>query len=823
MDRSQPHPQPNLNVNSILASLPDISYSKGQHAKIGITREGKIVTRDDFTSQSTLTAVTGYVTSWLFNKPGNETFETCQQRLQQYLKDQVQQKKLHQRKVEEKDDLDTSKPPTISSTFKTAELILAAETIPFEEGAAIYANPEDNVPVPDAPGLRIGDLKLLRDFIKAKPGNQRSGAVSSDHQADKMVISLYQLNEDATVALYQYISTRDMNDASSNRKAVDQLEPLLALYYAQSASLQQAAPTIQPTTATTDYTIIPAAPFTQQPGQTAGSYMQALIDHAKHQQTAGNEQEAFKTFQFVVELCKREDNPDRYDTAVRSMVDIKIAQNSPVTEDMYPLNNLREYLLILQGNGDILAGEMINKISELSLQHRDTSVQHPQRMKRKPPTPQIQPRKSKKNNAKTIPVAPIRSNAQQYTYEVHRKEKEGDKTYQRTADATQKKLSELYGGRIGNSDKILYDEVVKNQDISEQDLDNLEYRVENDHQVIQRKILAANQVAAQQGREQNPEEEKYIQFAPQTTLGAQAFTVINNPASETSDILPQAGIAAARGDRYTMEDAHTVSQFSFKAGNTSIPVTIVGIFDGHGGSTIANNCAQKIVAKLKSRLEAYNDGDLTQGGIWNALKLTPVDLDRDSMNALNQGTTACVALMIQGHLWVMNVGDSRAVLALNNGESIQLSEDAHFRIKYDYNTGATTFEGSIGYLSSVDKRGGVVTDRRVYAKGSEGSLNVFRSIGDHAQRGAVSARSKVTCLPVTEEMQGAHLMVGCDGIFDKATSAQVAQLIHYLKTTNPNISSQEIAEEIVSHAYHAGSSDNLSAIVVPVSSMNGES
>ena len=809
MERSQPHP--NLNVNSILKSLPTISASKGQHAEIGITHEGKIVTRDDFKPQSTQsrwTAVTGYVTSWFSKKPENETFETCQQRLQKYLQDQVQQKKLHQRKVETKDDLNTSKLPTISSTFKTAELIYIAETIPFEEGTANHDNPEDNVRVSDALGLHMGDLKLLRDFIKEKLGNQRSGAVTNDRQADEMILSLYQLNEGATVELYEYLSSHDMKDANSNRRASGKLESLLALYYEQSAPLQQAASTVQQTTATTDYTIIPAAPFTQQQGQTAGSYMQALIDHAKNQQTAGNVQEAFNTFQFVVELCKREDNSDRYDTAVRSMFDIKTAQNSLVTEDIYPLNNLREHLLILQGNGDVLAGEMIKTLSELSLQHRDTSVQHPQQMERKSPTPEIQPKKSK-NDAKTIPVAPIRSNAQQYTYEVHKKEKGIDKTYQRTADATQKKLSELYAQKSSAVDESYYDMLVKNKYIAEQDLDNLEYRIENDHRVIEKKISAANSAAEQQGKQQNPEMDKYKGFATQTTLGAQAFTAINDAASETSDILPQAGIAAARGYRDTMEDAHTVSQFSFKAGNTSIPVTIAGVFDGHGGSSIANNCSQKIVAKLKSRLEAYNDGGLTQGGIWNALKLTPVDLDRDIL-AVHNGTTACVALMIQGHLWVMNVGDSRAVLALDNGKSIQLSEDAKNQPKYK---------------ESVIKRGGVVIGTRVCDKEtySRGGLSTSRTIGDHIVQGAVSARSKVTCLPVTEEMQGAHLMVGCDGIFDNATSDQVAQLIHHLKKTNPNISSAEIAAEIVSHAYHAGSSDNLSAIVVPVSSMNGES
>ena len=65
-------------------------------------------------------------------------------------------------------------------------------------------------------------------------------------------------------------------------------------------------------------------------------------------------------------------------------------------------------------------------------------------------------------------------------------------------------------------------------------------------------------------------------------------------------------------------------------------------------------------------------------------------------------------------------------------------------------------------------------------------------------------------IPLSEIELGTHLILACDGIYDVASTRQVAQGVKGDKDG----SSMQLAQNIVHSAYMAGSKDNLSALVV---------
>lgn len=350
-----------------------------------------------------------------------------------------------------------------------------------------------------------------------------------------------------------------------------------------------------------------------------------------------------------------------------------------------------------------------------------------------------------------------------------------------------------------------------------EEIDNLEYRVQIDETEIERRLQKEFNAAIAQEKVQLTN----CSFSAQATRIDQKTADTSTSGKSTSEIRfnkteisfsteEQTGLAEARGARSTMEDAHIASSFTFQAGGQPKEVKITGVFDGHGGDECAKFVAENIKDHLRARLEEQNATGLRDLGIWNAIKLAFVDLSRsyhqniDVYNA-DAGTTANVALIIDGDLWIANLGDARAILLHPDGTSTQLSEDAK--------------PGDLKYKKSIEKRGGRVNEHG-YPR-LNGILAVARSFGDHKLRGTVSARPKITKISHPERdggeetsWKGYHLIQCCDGVFDVASSKQVGSLVH--ADLQKECSLAIAAKNIVDAAYQAGSTDNLSALVVPL-------
>jgi len=90
-----------------------------------------------------------------------------------------------------------------------------------------------------------------------------------------------------------------------------------------------------------------------------------------------------------------------------------------------------------------------------------------------------------------------------------------------------------------------------------------------------------------------------------------------------------------------------------------------------------------------------------------------------------------------------------------------------------------------------------------------GKLSTARAIGDHDIT-AVSARPKITAIPLAKIPKGTRLILACDGIYDVSSTKQIASAVK----DNNKLSATELAKNIVYSACNAKSKDNLTALIV---------
>ena len=254
-------------------------------------------------------------------------------------------------------------------------------------------------------------------------------------------------------------------------------------------------------------------------------------------------------------------------------------------------------------------------------------------------------------------------------------------------------------------------------------------------------------------------------------------------------------VCCLQGGRPYQEDGYIATSIKITILGQTKDATIFGICDGHSGD---GKSGSKAVDFVKNRLPAefrnqiYNLINSSQDPeylIWNALKLTFVKLS-ENFNEMC-GTTAAIAIILDDYCWIANCGDSR--IAINeNGKMIAMTED----MKPENNK------------RRIQKRGGEIRNGRVAIDPIRDGVNIGGAIGDHECTG-IPARPVITRMQLSELGLNSDLIIGCDGIFDVATTQQVVNKVQELRNSKLNT-----PLAIASLAYKAGSKDNLSLLLV---------
>ncbi|XP_076935198.1 putative protein phosphatase 2C 51 [Bidens hawaiensis] len=274
-------------------------------------------------------------------------------------------------------------------------------------------------------------------------------------------------------------------------------------------------------------------------------------------------------------------------------------------------------------------------------------------------------------------------------------------------------------------------------------------------------------------------------------------------------------------------------------------VDLLALFDGHGGVEASETAKQHLLDyflvhfiagafKKESNLDNHHDlitstqcshgvllaiddkslHEILEEAVLGAIR----DIDRKFSMATykkkySAGSTASVVLLLNDEeVLVGNVGDSRVILC--SGYAEQLTHDHH----PDRDDERARIEGAGGFVLDWDVP-------RV-----NGILAVSRAIGDVSLKryGVIAEPEVVSWRNITAKDK--YLVVASDGVFESLTPENVCQLIED-EDTQENVSSYDrfpflpsfsLANCIVKTALERGSTDNLSAIVVPLAQACGK-
>lgn len=275
---------------------------------------------------------------------------------------------------------------------------------------------------------------------------------------------------------------------------------------------------------------------------------------------------------------------------------------------------------------------------------------------------------------------------------------------------------------------------------------------------------------------------------------------------------------------------HILDGMNQKSGHAT--AHFFGVYDGHGGSQVANYCRDRmhtaLVEEIESMKQQLSDGNILddrnmqwEKAFTNCFlkvddevggKVSRVNVEGvpEPVASETVGSTAVVAVLSSSHIIVANCGDSRAVLCRGK-EPLPLSVDHKPNREDEY--------------ARIEAAGGKVIQwngHRVF-----GVLAMSRSIGDRYLKPWIIPDPEVTFIPRMKEDE--CLILASDGLWDVMTNEEVCDVarrrillwhkkngITALAERGEGVdpAAQAAAECLSKLALQKGSKDNITVVVV---------
>ncbi|SJX64775.1 related to PTC3-ser/thr protein phosphatase PP2C [Sporisorium reilianum f. sp. reilianum] len=229
-------------------------------------------------------------------------------------------------------------------------------------------------------------------------------------------------------------------------------------------------------------------------------------------------------------------------------------------------------------------------------------------------------------------------------------------------------------------------------------------------------------------------------------------------------------ISEMQGWRISMEDSHTTI-LDIKNAAGSIVGNFFGVFDGHGGSSVAQYCGRSMHNTLIAE-EKFKQGEYAE-----ALEKAFLDVDEELKKDPNytndpSGCTAVTAfIQTVGNdskrvqkIFVANAGDSRCVLSQGG-----LVHDLSIDHKPTLDSERARIENAGGYVSWGRVNGNLALSRAI------GDFEFKRTFELPVEQQIVTAFPEV--LPHDVDAKDEFLVLACDGIWDCLTSQQVVDIV----------------------------------------------
>ncbi|XP_034548564.1 protein phosphatase 1F [Notolabrus celidotus] len=281
------------------------------------------------------------------------------------------------------------------------------------------------------------------------------------------------------------------------------------------------------------------------------------------------------------------------------------------------------------------------------------------------------------------------------------------------------------------------------------------------------------------------------------------------PSPSTSPYL-HCSVHAIKNTRRKMEDKHlALAEFNQLFGiQDGVRRAYYAVFDGHGGLDAAVFSATHLHVSLSKQETLQSDAAEAFKGAFT--HIDHMFRGRAKRERLRSGSTG-VAVLIQGQeLTVAWLGDSQVIL-VREGQTVTLM-DPHKPDREDEK-------------QRIEDLGGCVTFMGCWRV--NGTYAVSRAIGDFDQKPYVSGDADCSTTQLLGDED--YLLLACDGFFDAVSPSEVPDLVlDALKRpdepeeggADPPLDQSDdavglrVAQRLVSHAKAAGSSDNITVMLV---------
>ncbi|XP_029028781.1 protein phosphatase 1E [Betta splendens] len=256
----------------------------------------------------------------------------------------------------------------------------------------------------------------------------------------------------------------------------------------------------------------------------------------------------------------------------------------------------------------------------------------------------------------------------------------------------------------------------------------------------------------------------------------------------------ETSIHAIKNMRRKMEDKHVIiPDFNtlFKIQDQE-EQAFFAVFDGHGGVDAAIYAANHLHVNLV-RQESFNQDP--NEALCRAFKLTDERfVKKASRENLRCGTTGVVTFLRGRTLHVAWLGDSQVIL-VRRGQVVELMKP-HKPDREDEKQRIEALGGCVIWFGTW----------RV-----NGSLSVSRAIGDSEHKPYICGDADHSIFPLDGSED--YLILACDGFWDTVSPDEAVRVVsdHLQENTGDTTM---VAHKLVASARDAGSSDNITVIVV---------
>jgi len=228
--------------------------------------------------------------------------------------------------------------------------------------------------------------------------------------------------------------------------------------------------------------------------------------------------------------------------------------------------------------------------------------------------------------------------------------------------------------------------------------------------------------------------------------------------------------------RKTMEDEYAIE--------TVGQITVVAVFDGHGGDSVAKVCAASL-PRFLAQLPVITVNSIKRAFV----RFNDLFFGKD----YTVGSTAVVSIITPDSFFVAHAGDSRAYLQIENDPVFRLVTNPHSPARPDEK-------------SRIELTGAIVRHGRVL-----GELAVSRAFGDRRYAPAVMAEPEVVQYP--RDGRPHTLVLMSDGLLERSDDYQVITQLHQESEQLAHLAAVNLCDWAWQHN---NSADNCAVVFVQI-------